>query len=341
MPRGWSADHPLVIMLKGILCARRVCAYGLWLFLVAALVSGCTSTRPVVKVGLIAPFEGLYRESGYAALGAMRAAFTECAPPGVNVVPVALDDSADPAKALRAAQKLLVDPAVVAIVGPMTPATTAAVQPVLGAQARPWVAPPAVDPAGGFAAPTSSAWLRELLATAHLDQPSGRIIIAGLPATLASNWVGDGSTIRMEASAELAALEEILTPRDGVLWMGDAAHGAAWLNAQRAGGLAPAFWLGNLVGGDVFAAHLAPQTAADAPVRPPVHWLVWGPSHYNQQLATNAPALPIAELTFAATCTALDEIGETIGVTQPPSPSSSFTWQVQRRDFGAATDPAP
>ena len=44
------------------------------LFSISALlaVSSCTSIRPVVKVGLIAPFEGLYRETGYAALDAVR-----------------------------------------------------------------------------------------------------------------------------------------------------------------------------------------------------------------------------------------------------------------------------
>ena len=40
------------------------------LFLILA--TGCTPVRPVVKIGLIAPFEGLYRDSGYGALAAMR-----------------------------------------------------------------------------------------------------------------------------------------------------------------------------------------------------------------------------------------------------------------------------
>src|SRR5688500_13064399 len=80
------------------------------------LVTGCTSIRPIIKIGLIAPFEGLYRQSGYTALDAMRQAMAECTPPGMDVLPLALDDSGDPARAQRAAQKLLIDPSVGAIV---------------------------------------------------------------------------------------------------------------------------------------------------------------------------------------------------------------------------------
>src|SRR3954463_1255363 len=47
--------------------------------------SGCASIRPIVKIGLIAPFEGLYRQSGYDALDAMRQAMAECTPAGVDV----------------------------------------------------------------------------------------------------------------------------------------------------------------------------------------------------------------------------------------------------------------
>src|SRR3954452_7384256 len=87
--------------------------------LVLLILCGCTSIRPIVKIGLIAPFEGLYRQSGYDALEAMRQAMADCTPAGVDVLPLALDDSGDPAQAQRAAQKMLVDPAVRAVVGPL------------------------------------------------------------------------------------------------------------------------------------------------------------------------------------------------------------------------------
>lgn len=311
-----------------------------WLCLVGALIltSGCAPAPSIVKVGLIAPFEGLYRESGYVALAAMRTAIVDCAPPGMDVVPLALDDSADPAKAMRAAEKLLVDPAVIAVIGPMTPATIAAVEPVLGNQARPWIAPPTVDPAGTFATPASSAWADELIAAAHQDQPTGRIFIVGLPANLATDWMGNGRSIRIEERADLAALAKTLTPDDGVLWWGDAAQGAAWLNEQRAAGASSAFWLANSVGGDVFVAHLTPQTDGSAAVGQNTYWLVWGHSDYNQQVRIDAPELPIAALTYTATCTALHDAA---GVASTPPRSSSFAWEVQHRYLGAGLEPAP
>src|SRR5262245_10088378 len=80
--------------------SERKLLYGI--FLVVALVSllaGCSSIRPIVKIGLIAPFEGLYRQSGYVALDAMRQAMIDCTPPGVDVLPLALDDNGDPRQA--------------------------------------------------------------------------------------------------------------------------------------------------------------------------------------------------------------------------------------------------
>ena len=51
--------------------------------------AACTDVQPVVKIGLVAPFEGLYRRTGYDALAAMRAAIADQPAPGVNVLPLA------------------------------------------------------------------------------------------------------------------------------------------------------------------------------------------------------------------------------------------------------------
>ncbi len=78
----------------------------------------------MVKIGLIAPFEGLYRESGYEALAAMRSAIADSPLPSqvrIDILPLALDDSADPQRSGRAAAKMLADPAVAAVVGPLFP----------------------------------------------------------------------------------------------------------------------------------------------------------------------------------------------------------------------------
>ncbi|MFZ1771520.1 MAG: ABC transporter substrate-binding protein, partial [Caldilinea sp.] len=90
------------------------------------VLAACTDVRPLVKIGLIAPFEGLYRRTGYEALAAMRQALADAPTGPVAIIPLALDDSADPTRTVRAAEKLLVDPQVQAVVGPLSPALAAA-----------------------------------------------------------------------------------------------------------------------------------------------------------------------------------------------------------------------
>lgn len=89
---------------------------------------GCASVDPVVKVGLVAPFEGRDRAVGYDAVYAARLAVREInAAGGVGghrVALVALDDRGDPELAAGAAASLVVDPAVVAVVGHFRPDTT-------------------------------------------------------------------------------------------------------------------------------------------------------------------------------------------------------------------------
>jgi branched-chain amino acid transport system substrate-binding protein len=100
-----------------------------FLLLAAFLLGSCVSVRPIVKIGVLAPFEGLYRRTGYTVLEAVRRAIVDdsAANPAVfDLLPLALDDSAAPAAARRSTQKLLVDPGVGAVVGPLTPALAAA-----------------------------------------------------------------------------------------------------------------------------------------------------------------------------------------------------------------------
>ena len=95
-------SNPLSVLLLGVL-----------------LLAGCTSVRPTLKVGLLAPFEGLHRRSGYAALAAVRAAVADFPYAEAGVLPLALDDGGQPQGAQRAAQKLLADGRVAAVVGPL------------------------------------------------------------------------------------------------------------------------------------------------------------------------------------------------------------------------------
>ena len=94
------------------------------------MLSACASTAPVIKIGLVAPFEGQYRAIGYEAIYAARLAIREInargGVRGYRIELVALDDRGEPDRAITAAQQLIIDPQVMAVIGHYRPATTAA-----------------------------------------------------------------------------------------------------------------------------------------------------------------------------------------------------------------------
>ena len=112
---------------RGLLCL-------IVLLISSFLLLGCDvrSVDPVVKIGLVAPFEGEQRQIGYDIIYSARLAVREVnAAGGINGVRVALvayDDSTYPEEAERVAQALVVDEGIVAVVGHWTEATNAAVE---------------------------------------------------------------------------------------------------------------------------------------------------------------------------------------------------------------------
>jgi len=104
-------------------------------FLLSALaLVGCTVTKPIIKIGLVAPFEGLYRDVGYDALYAVKLALREWneagGVEGYMVELVALDDSGDPDQAPGQASELILDPLVMGAIGHFDDQTTLAASPV-------------------------------------------------------------------------------------------------------------------------------------------------------------------------------------------------------------------
>ena len=288
------------------------------LLLILPVVAGCASVRPVVKIGLIAPFEGLYRDSGYAALAGLRRALADCAPPGpgVDVLPLALDDSGDPALARRAAQKLLADPAVVAVIGPLPLASVEPVGDVLATADLPWIVPGLVDPTGGFADPSSSAWamtMAEAVIAAGNTQ-SARVLLTGLPPQLAVDlppMAAQTPVLRVGAEALTAAL----LPGDAVLWLAAPDAGAAWHTAHPD----VPIWLGAPYGGHIWAQQTA-QT-------PTARWLIWTDREYNAwSQQPSAPADPSAYLTYRAACVVLAQM-------DPPAPTLGGPWQLTTREL--------
>jgi len=129
------------------------------LTLLALLLSACVmpgDAAPVVKIGLIAPFEGLGRPLGYEVLPVVKSALAEANANGTlgryRVALVALNDDLDPQSAATQAQVLAQDGGVLAVLGPWSSETATAAAPVLAQAGIPGLvaAPLAPDPMGGL-----------------------------------------------------------------------------------------------------------------------------------------------------------------------------------------------
>jgi branched-chain amino acid transport system substrate-binding protein len=90
--------------------------------------------QPTVKIGLVAPFEGLFRPVGYEALYAVKLAIAQRNEQGgvggYLVELVALNDDQDPESAAQQAGEMAVDPDVVGVIGHFGEETTVAALPV-------------------------------------------------------------------------------------------------------------------------------------------------------------------------------------------------------------------
>lgn len=251
--------------------------------------------------------------------------------PDLAVLPLALDDSRDPA---RTAQKLLVDQGVHAVVGPLTPATAATVAAALAdfpaPAALPWVLPFAVAPtgalAGGFAPLNSDpGWATELVAAvaaaAH-DQGAQALILAGAPtgwpALTDAAWTEiAGMPVRQIDDA--APKEAGIQAAEAIFWLGDAEAAAGFLAALRTLQPAAPFWLGP-EGGDPVFVERAAGTLDNA------YWATWSNVEYNRWAAQHSPSTPSAYLVYLATQQALATIAGTAPQPAPP-------WQVDTYEF--------
>ncbi len=176
---------------------RRLAVPILVLQMLLLLSAGCAmpwDAAPVVKLGVIAPFEGAGRPLGYAVLPAIKAAVADANASGelarYRVAVVALDDSLDPAVAAQQARVLSLDPDVLAVVGPFTEECARSVEIVLAAAAIPNTPVIVSGPAGGdYAAEMAAA-----------REAANRVLHA-----LARDIAGAGRPSRSGLSAELAS----------------------------------------------------------------------------------------------------------------------------------------
>lgn len=143
---------------------------GLALVMAALSSCGLTDSRSdtVVKIGLVAPFEGRYREVGYDVIYSARLAVREAnqasGPGRVKILLVAVDDFGDPEMARESAEAMVIDPDVVAVIGHWLPETTAAAAPIYASEGLAFVS------AGeGDLGPTDPAQLNESFLKAYED----------------------------------------------------------------------------------------------------------------------------------------------------------------------------
>ena len=90
--------------------------------------SGCNGVTPVVKIGLVGPFEGKHRDVGYDVIYSERLAIREINRSGgigdYRLALVALDDFGDPDSAKEMAAALATDEAVMVVIGHWLPETS-------------------------------------------------------------------------------------------------------------------------------------------------------------------------------------------------------------------------
>ena len=108
------------------------------LFAICYLLSACAmpgDAAPVIKIGVIAPFEGTGRSLGYAVLPGVKAAAAEANASGdlgrYRVLVVAFNDDLHAPTAAAQAQALALDADVLGVVGAWSAETAAAAQPIL------------------------------------------------------------------------------------------------------------------------------------------------------------------------------------------------------------------
>lgn len=288
----------------------------------ALFLAGCSDVRPVAKIGLIAPFEGLHRRSGYEALTAMRQAIADAPPSAIGFIPLALDDSADPERTRRAVEKLLVDPQVKAVIGPLTPALAAASADLFRNRGVPWLTPFAVAPDGGFAAPLADEeWaigLAKAAGVAVREQGAATLVIAGerqgWPAWSDAEWSEIAGLPTRFLTDNPSAIES-LTTRDAIFWLGSAEAAVAFLNELPTPYAQLPFWIGTAGGDPILTERLK--------IDRKLYWLAWSNPQYTEWAANREPSTPSAFLVYQATRAAIDAVtGAATTVITP--------WHVER-----------
>ena len=226
-------------------------------------------SAPVVKIGLVAPFEGRYRALGYEALHAVKLALYERnergGVAGSVVELVALNDDGDPERAAALAAQFAVDPDVYGVIGPFSLAAVTAAAPAYAENELPLITPATCPPDLG------GADAQGLYCLALDAAVLAREVVAPLPSGVEAVLLRRDSDAFVEALASTglravevesggAALALARAGRvDVAVFGGDALAGAELLLALRAAGVEAPMW-----GGPALARRQLPQVAGRA-----------------------------------------------------------------------------
>jgi ABC-type branched-subunit amino acid transport system substrate-binding protein len=250
---------------------QHVSCVALCLLLVTFLTASCTFlrvTRPVVKIGLVGPFEGPYRYVGYDAIYAARLALREANAAGgvggYTVQLVAYDDQGTVAGARTAARNLALDADMVAVIGHFRDETTVATRALYAQADLSLVVAGTVEGGIGTESELLCPLLDFLEYTAQSRGESDRVVqwMTGDPDGK-ELVCADGLTIK--ASAKLPPSSDV----DMVLLTLDpVTAGETWLALRQAG------WEGVIAGGPTLGSPLFAQIAdpVDVTFVTPYRW---------------------------------------------------------------------
>lgn len=223
----------------------------------------------MIKIGLVAPFEGRYRALGYEVLYAVKLALhqrnQQGGVAGAMVELVALHDDDDPQLSAQQADKFAIDPDVLGVIGPFSPATLAAAAPAYGALGLPLVTPATCPPR------LAGAGVQDLYCLSLDTATLAREVVAPLPGGVQAALLRGESDPFVDALAAtgLRVLDTgvrdvaVVLGRAGrvdvALYGGDALSAAELLLDMRGAGIGAPLW-----GGPALARRQLPQIAGRA-----------------------------------------------------------------------------
>jgi len=215
------------------------------LWVVSLSIGSCRSfgsVPTVVKIGVIAPFEGVGRQLGYAILPGVKSELASANGERLlgdyRVSLVALNDDLDPAEAAVQAKALVKDPDVVAVIGLWSDGTAEAAAPILAEAGVPTLLAVPSDGLG----PTIHSLCPEPgeIATELLRGAQGfnslRVVITGPDTDLRKALVESAPGLAVVAETAPSPCRQANEPDCAVIYAGDATGAAEALNRWRSAG---------------------------------------------------------------------------------------------------------